>query len=186
MKKISPDLKPKSYTFVYVIIALIAGMIVASGAYEFNMRYYIQWPFRDLIVPRELSPIPDKPAVITTPTEMPVPKTSPKPRSQTRAQIVASSKYPKFIDHVWERESTRGANTQGLAGYCKNKGLSNEMGFAVSVSHCFPTFEASVRRLERWYEENSGLSENAKLCYYNSGVKTNSCSYLTYDFAGMN
>lgn len=86
MKKISPDLKPKSYTFVYVIIALIAGMIVASGAYEFNMRYIIQWPFRDLIVPRELSPIPDKPAVITAPVEKPVPKTSPKPKTQGKPE----------------------------------------------------------------------------------------------------
>lgn len=186
MKKISPNLKPKSYTFAYVIAGMIAGAIVVSMAYEFNMRYYLRSPFQNPIVPRELSPIPDKPTIIVAPTEKPAPKISPKPKTQTKAQIVASSKYPDFIDHIWERESTRGANTKGLAGYCIDKGLSNEMGFAVSVSHCFPTFEASVRRLERWYEENSGLSYNAKLCYYNSGVKTDSCAYLTYEFLKMN
>lgn len=186
MKKITPELKPKSYTFAYIVLALITGMIVASLTYEFNMRYYIRSPFQNPIVPRDMSPIPNKSPVIVPPKEKPIPTTTPKPKTQTKAQIVASSKYPDFIDHIWERESTRGANTQGLAGYCKNKGLSNEMGFAVSVSHCFPTFEASVRRLEKWYEDNNGLSYNAKLCYYNSGVKTNSCAYLSYQFSKMN
>lgn len=86
MKKIEPVLKPKSYTFVYVIAGIIAGMIVASGAYEFNMRFYLRSPFQNPIVPRELSPIPDKPAVIVAPTEIPVPNTSPKPKTQAKPE----------------------------------------------------------------------------------------------------
>lgn len=186
MKKIEPVLKPKSYTFVYVIIALITGIILASAVYELNMRYTLRSPFQNPIVPRELSPIPNKPAVIVAPTETPVLKTSPKPKAQTKAQIVASSKYPDFINHIWERETGRGSNKEGLSGYCLGQGLSNEFGFYPSGKHCFSTFEASVRRLERWYEVDSkGLSYNQKLCYYNGAGKIDSCAYLTYNFEAM-
>lgn len=86
MKKIKPELKPKSYTFAYVIIALITGIILASAVYEFNMRYTLRSPFQNPFVPRELSPIPSKSPVITAPKEKPVPNTSPKPRTQNKVE----------------------------------------------------------------------------------------------------
>jgi len=106
--------------------------------------------------------------------------------TKTKKEIVASSKYAKFIDHVWERESGRGTNPSGLAGQCAAKGESNEFGFFPQGSWCFDTFEESVARMERWYEEHSDLTYNQKLCLYNMGQIVQVCPYLSYNFAGMN
>ena len=106
---------------------------------------------------------------------------------EQKVEVIRNSKYPAFIDHIWERESTRGTATRGLNVYCADKGLSNEFGFYPSDNHCFASFEASIRRLERWYEVDSkGLSYKAKLCYYNGAGKVSDCPYLSYNFGKMN
>lgn len=124
---------------------------------------------------------------IAKPTQVPAPTPSIPKQNQTKEEIVANSKFPKFIDHIWVRESTRGAAKDGLHRYCASHNQSNEFGFYPQSKWCWDTFEAGVRRLERWYEEDSaGLSENAKLCYYNTGRKVEDCAYLHYNFNEMN
>lgn len=119
--------------------------------------------------------------VVVTATPTPVKKT------MTKAQIVAASKYPWFIDHIWLRESGRGKNQSGLAGYCAAKGMSNEFGYYPQGKWCFATFAEAVARIERWREkEAGGLSDSQALCYYNGAGKINSCAYLTYNFKAMN
>lgn len=177
----------KNKLITYRDIACFAiGLILATSVISFVLWFNDNYKFQPLIVPREMSPVPEKSPIITIPTEKPVPKTSPKPKAQTKAEIVANSKYPDFIDHIWVRETGRGSNKEGLNGYCLGQGLSNEFGFYPSGKHCFPTFEASVQRLEKWYEVDSkGLSYNQKLCYYNGAGKIDSCAYLTYNFEAM-
>jgi len=175
------------------ILTFIAGMILMAGIYEFGMwffdNYRLRSPLQNPIVPLDISPVNED----NTKTVIPMPSPSKTPlesriyrgKPLSKVEIVKSSKYPKFIDHIWIRESSRGNNTAGLAGYCNKKGMSNEFGFAVSVNHCFSDFSSSVKRLEKWYENHENLTYNKKLCFYNSGIKTDSCAYLTYNFRAM-
>lgn len=101
--------------------------------------------------------------------------------------MVNASKYPDFIDHIWEHESGRGSNTSGLAGTCLAKDMSNEFGFYPQGKWCFDNFQKAVERIELWREhEAKGLTDNQALCYYNSGVKVETCAYLGYNFEDMN
>lgn len=170
------------------IACFTIGIIIATSFIFFVLWFRDNYQFQPLIVPRELSPIPQgQKSVIQAPSEIsPIPTTTPKPKIKSKADIVGESKYSSFISHIWLRESGRGTNPAGLAGFCSRQGKSNEFGFYPSGNHCFPDFETSVKRLERWYEEHSDLSDDAKLCYYNSGLKTDSCGYLTMNFKTMN
>lgn len=119
--------------------------------------------------------------VVVTATPTPVKK------SMTKSEIVSASRYPSFIDHIWERESGRGTNLAGLAGRCAAKGMTNEFGYYPQGKWCFKTFAEAVTRIERWREkEAGGLSDSQALCYYNGAGKVNSCAYLTYNFKAMN
>jgi len=174
-----------------IAVSFLAGLILTAAAYETGMwfrdNYKFQNPFVPLIVPLEISPIVEEQKVISIPSTTPTPEVSPKKTSKmSKGDIVTRSLYPDFVQHIWLRESGRGSNAAGLAGYCAKKGMSNEFGFAVSVKHCFADFETSVRRLERWYEDNSALTDNQKLCRYNSGTASDSCAYLTLSFKDMN
>ena len=173
-----------------IAASFIAGLILTAAAYETGMwfrdNYKFQNPFIPLIVPLEISPIVEDEEVRIINTTTPTPKVSPRANLKAKIAIMASSRYPDFIDHIWLRESGRGKNPAGLAGYCEKKGLSNEFGFAVSVNHCFTNFETSVKRLERWYEDNTGLTYQEKLCRYNTGRPVPECAYLSFNFEEMN
>lgn len=111
------------------------------------------------------------------------------PKVLTKAEMVKNSKYPKFIDHIWEHESGRGTNDnpKGLHNICNAKGMSNEFGFYPSGDWCWNTFEEGVKRLELWREnEAKGLTENAALCKYNTGTANENCAYLGEDYISMN
>ena len=144
---------------------------------EFRSPIELKWPV--IIIPR--------------PTQAPIKKPIEEQKKDayvplTPEMIVYSSKYPDFIDHIWFRESGRGTNINpnALNVYCKKKGMSNEFGFYPQGNWCFPSFQASVERLEKWYEDNSDLTDNQKLCYYNGAGKVNQCAYLGYKFSDMN
>jgi hypothetical protein len=180
----------KKNLITYRDIACFAiGIIIATSFIFFVLWFKDNYQFQPLIVPRYTSPIPEgSKSVITPPKEIsPTPTTTPKSKPRSKADIVGESKYSAFIDHIWFRESGRGTNPAGLAGFCASQGKSNEFGFYPSGKHCFSDFETSVRRLERWYEiDSKGLTYEQKLCYYNSGLKTYSCGYLTMNFEKMN
>jgi len=194
MKLFTINNKPTlTYSQIFIFFAgVVFATSVIFAVDWFHENYTLRSPLVNPIQKRIISPVQegDDVKVISPPptTKTPAPgrisrgsSVSPLP-----SEIVANSKYPEFIDHIWFRESGRGSNKEGLSGYCLDKGLSNEFGFAVSVNHCFPDFESSVHRLEKWYEEDSkGLSYEAKLCYYNGAGKVSDCPYLTLDFTNM-
>lgn len=172
-----------------MFLGMCFGLVFASWSFvrisafydayrvEFHVPVEFRWPV--VILPRPNQPPVRKP-VEEQKKDAYVPLT-PK-------MIVYSSKYPEFIDHIWFRESGRGTNTNpnGLNMYCKSKGMSNEFGFYPQGNWCFPSFQASVERIEKWYEDNSELTDNQKLCYYNGAGKVNQCAYLSYKFSEMN
>jgi len=169
-----------------IAVSFIAGLIVCAIMYEFGLWFSQNYRFQPIIVPMIVSPIYEGQEVISIPTTTPAAKVSPKKTSKiSKGDIVTRSLYPDFVQHIWLRESGRGTNAAGLAGYCAGRGMSNEMGYYPSGKHCFADFETSVRRLERWYEDNSALTDNQKLCRYNSGTASDSCAYLTLSFSDM-
>ena len=182
MKIFSIDNKPK-----YLLIAsFIIGMIMMAGVYEFGIWFSNNYRLQPVIVPRDISPVNEEYQWEGIPITTPTPKVSPRTNLKGKTAIVTSSKYPDFIDHIWLRESGRGTSKTGLNASCAKRGMSNDFGFAVSVNHCFTDFATSVRRLERWYDDNTGLTYQEKLCRYNTGRTIKECAYLTLSFMDMN
>lgn len=172
-----------------VVIGIFLAMLAVNGLNNFYSRYelYFRSPLQNpLVFHEKILPMPTK---MPPPTSIPTPHESPKKAAQgeSKATIVANSKYPDFIDHIWEHESGRGKNTSGLNGYCIARGMTNEFGFYPQGKHCFESFAQSVQRLEKWREnEAKGLTDSQALCYYNGAGKVNRCAYLTYNFRSMN
>lgn len=181
-----------------IFIGLALMLFVVCGAFYNISKFYdsyrvifqtpgvdvtIYWPV--VVQERKYEVVTVEDRIISPLVDDSKPRTS---KPQTKEEIVAASLYSEFIDHIWLRESGRGTNTdpRGLHNICAAKGVSNEFGYAVADGYCFNTFEESVRRLEKWYEDNLGLSDNQKLCKYNSGRAHDVCPYLSYDFANMN
>ena len=99
------------------------------------------------------------------------------PAPKTKDDIIKSSKHPNELFHIWKRESSYGTNTNpnALHNICKAKGKSNEFGYGgMQMMICFNSFEESVKRVDEWLDKQSDIT----LCYYNTGVKTNECSYI--------
>lgn len=147
------------------------------------------------IVIRERTPLATESAQITKVIQ----PTEEKPKVEVYAinnhvnyanlELVRKSKYPELFNHVWIRESSQGTNPRAdaLNTYCKNKGMSNEIGFYPKGKHCFETFADSIARFERWREnEARGLTDNQALCYYNGAGKVDICPYLSDDYLSMN
>lgn len=170
--------------YVYAgAVGIVVGAMIMSGIYEFFKVYTLRSPFQNPIIRREISPLPVK----VVPIIQPEAKNNPiEPVTLSKADIVASSKYPSFIDHIWMRESGRGTAPIGLNTYCEDREMSNEFGFYPQGKHCFSDFQAGVARLEKWYEDNIDLSDNEKLCKYNTGKVSEDCAYLTLNFQAMN
>lgn len=174
---------------ILFVLGSLFGTTATLGIEWFNTNYVLQSPvlFQMPIKHRIISPIPLDVKITITPipsvTKAPVKQEK---KATSEADIVKTSKYPDFIDHIWERESGRGTNKSGLHGYCLKKGQVNPFGFYPSGNWCWDTFEEGVRRLERWYEvEGAGLSYAQKLCYYNGAGKVSDCPYLGYNFEQM-
>lgn len=184
MKNLMIDKFPAKLVAGCMITGLILGTIATIEVQYFFDNYQLRSPFQSPIVRREHSPIP----VTEDANKKPLTgekKPTPTP-IKNKMSMVKESKYAAFIDHIWYRESGRGTNPAGLAGQCAAQGKSNEFGFYPAGHWCFDSFEDGVKRLERWYEEHSELSDNQKLCYYNEGEKKDNCAYLGYNFAAMN
>ena len=169
------------YTTVIFVLASTFGAI-GAGTLWFHQNYYLANPVKvtiDCLACQRPTPTPQ--VILVTPTATPTPSA---PKSKT--DLVKSARYSGLIDHIWLRESGRGSNHGGIQGTCEARGMSNEFGFYPSGGWCFDTFEEGVRRLERWMDENADLTDNQKLCKYNSGQAVDMCAYLSYNFAEMN
>jgi hypothetical protein len=185
----------KEATILYA--GLIVGFFITMGIVWFFSKYELQSPIRPFWKEKTITPVTNTPVIIhptlipiIVPSATPTPTIKPRSTNLRKAEketIIANSKYPDFIDHIWERESGRGTDTTGLAGYCISKGMTNEFGFYPTGKWCWKTFEEAVARVELWREkEAKGLTDKQALCYYNGAGKVNTCAYLTYNFEAMN
>jgi hypothetical protein len=98
-------------------------------------------------------------------------------KPETKEEIVAASRHPEEIDHIWLKETSRGTNTNpnALHNICKAQGKSNEFGYGgMQNMWCYDSFEQSVRVVDAWLDKQT--AEN--LCYYNVGIKTSNCNYV--------
>ena len=182
---------------VGIVLALIVtayGFYNVSAWYD-NNRVVFQVPAIDVTVywpvvieDRKIQKVSGKKILSPLPDPTVAPEITPQKTSKlSKGDMVAHSKYPAFIDHVWLRESGRGEATEGLNASCNNKGGSNDFGFAVAENYCFTDFEEGVKMLELWVDNRKGkYTENQLKCLYNTGTATESCFYLTLDFANMN
>lgn len=86
-----------------------------------------------------------------------------------------------FLRRVHILESSQGTNTTpgALHNHCKSLGLSNELGWGgMQMMYCFPSHEAAVERVRRWYfEHREYMTEAETYCYYNEGVRREDCPY---------
>lgn len=95
----------------------------------------------------------------------------------TPQSFIQQSKHPEQIDHIWNKETTRGKNTNpnALHNICKSQGKSNEFGYGgMAMMICFDSFEESVRVVDAWLTKR----DNEALCYYNLGTRTDKCDYV--------
>lgn len=175
--------------FIGSMMAVVVMMLFIYRINRFydEYRFVIQWPTvsfsftaplqiekRMKAEPEIISPIPSSPS--------PTPK-----REKSKEELVKSSMYPDFIDHIWFRESGRGTNKnpKALHNICKAKGMTNEFGYDPYSGYCFTSFSHAIRVMENWRISHRELSNNQALCLYNGAGKAEDCPYLHYNFSAM-
>lgn len=182
-------------------ISLILLLSFTCGFQWFFSRYYIQSPvvlqFRNPIASYGLETVEaEEKEVIISPLPSPSPIVTKEPKKQTKIdydvvnppkdikqQIIAKSKYPDRTFQIWFNETTNGKDSTdptALHMYCRNKGMTNEFGFMPADKHCFETFEQSVERVNRWFDQEAkGLDIAVAFCWYSGYGKVPKCSYDT-------
>jgi len=97
---------------------------------------------------------------------------------KSKADLINLKSASKVITGIWTLESNRGNYPTGFAKYCESLGKSNEFGFDPYGHTCFDNFEASVNRVENWLVDvMQELSLDQTLCFYNTGIASDSCIY---------
>lgn len=93
------------------------------------------------------------------------------------------------VDYIHYKETSRGKAPHGVHVDCKEKGKSNEFGYGVMVAwengvynkdkvFCFDSFEDSKIYIATYIGKLlDKLSIKQVLCYYNTGVASESCDY---------
>ena len=102
---------------------------------------------------------------------------APTPKSPTKREIIAASKHPEMIDHIWLHETTRGmpsSDPTALHMKCRALGKTNEFGYDPYNVVCFDTFQEAVDTIDAWLTKR----DNENLCMYNKGVRASYCDYL--------
>lgn len=168
------------------VIVIMVFMYRVNRFYD-QYRIIIRWPSVSfsLTAPLEI----EKRSIPTTPEIVsPLPRITESPKKkESKEDLVQSSLYPDFIDHIWFRESGRGTNKnpKALHNICKTKGMTNEFGYDPYTGHCFPSFGYGIRVMENWRINHRELSDNQALCLYNGAGKAEDCPYLHYNFSAM-
>ena len=88
----------------------------------------------------------------------------------------------EIVRRVSILESNAGANTNphALHNVCADRGGSNIYGYGgMALMICFDTAEEATARVKRWFQEHfdEGMSLRESLCYYNLGIRTETCEY---------
>ncbi len=83
----------------------------------------------------------------------------------------------RILDTIYSKESSSGKNDQK----CEREGGHNGYGYGQGVGRnlCFESDDETRETVRIWVQKRQaeGLDEKTLLCYYNTGVKTNNCSY---------
>lgn len=186
--------KNKEYGLT-IMIGVCAGAILVLSLQYFIKNYEVRSPivFQNPVVKRILisplptgiqviSPLPQKEATksgkLVTPTKKPI-KRSFVPQVQAAETERVEILHSNIVDIIWLLETTRGKATSGRHITCRNKGMWNELGFAVSVAHCFTSKDEGFARVGSWIQEkyDKGYTTKEAMCMYNIGIKTEDCSY---------
>lgn len=96
-------------------------------------------------------------------------------------EYITQQKDAHLVLHIWQKESDYGRNTVrgALDQYCRTKGKYNEFGLGgMRYMNCYDTFEDNVQAVIRALDSYGLMSDKMKLCYYNLGIKEESCNYL--------
>lgn len=108
-------------------------------------------------------------------------------RSDVEPEAVAEDESPQFsvqeiADKIYILESSGGKNDS-----CRLKGLFNGYGYMQNsyYNECFSSQEEVRGLVENWIQDK--MDENYKtaeiLCFYNKGIKTDSCEYAIKFFS---
>lgn len=83
----------------------------------------------------------------------------------------------EIVRKIYQLESSSGKNDS-----CRAKGKFNGYGYAQSIHtwNCYESHEQVKELVTAWVidKQNKGYTLNELLCYYNIGIKTNSCIYV--------
>ncbi len=94
---------------------------------------------------------------------------------------VVSPNIEGMVKAIRQLESSNGTAKEGLAVYCKKKGMSNEYGFGgMQLMHCFKDNDEATLRVTRWIKEKIVQFDNDEvrtMCYYNLGKDVKTCEY---------
>lgn len=94
------------------------------------------------------------------------------PKEET---YILSYKHGDILWRIYALESSRGIN--GYL-YCEKLGMRNDFGFDVAHKTCFSSLDEELTAVSNWFDvQLQKLTLADSLCYYNVGIKENSCEY---------
>lgn len=83
-----------------------------------------------------------------------------------------------LVSFVHHRETSDGKAPTGHHVNCRQKGLTNEYGYAPQAGTCFKTAEEAERTVRNWFtRELENHTVGQALCRYNIGEYATSCNY---------
>ncbi len=142
----------------------------------FNANYYAQSPVKEwqpIVIPRHT-----KKAIV-----VPVVKAQEiKPTPIEEKPYIWTTRIENLYQKIRTMESGKGTNTNkdALHNKCKAKGQINEIGYLVTPDYCFMDEEHQKLTFSRWINKRINMTDEQLLCFWNTGIMQNSCSYSIY------
>jgi hypothetical protein len=97
---------------------------------------------------------------------------------ESKSQV--ASPLSAIVDKVYQLESSSGKQDSPA---CTKLGKHNGYGYGIYASNvsCFDSDSDARKSVEKWFSDKleNGYTLNEAVCYYQSGLKVNSCNYLS-------
>jgi len=122
------------------------------------------------------------PIVEATQSALAIPELKVQAEEPVKVEVVAvKPDVDRMVRAIRRLESSDGKAKEGLAVYCKKKGLSNEYGYGgMQTMKCFATHQEATDRVTTWVHDHLAKFDNNELktmCWYNLGLEKESCEY---------
>jgi hypothetical protein len=92
--------------------------------------------------------------------------------------LASSPDFKQLVAFVHFRESNNGTAPKGLHVTCREKGMSNEYGYAAGQGFCFADAATAYQKVYNWFNKNATeLGIPQALCKYNNGQPLSDCEY---------